>query len=57
MLAMPLRSLTDTVGATTISMRLFLLALPVNGLLNYAFIFGKWGLPPWAVSEPALRLF
>ena len=40
MLAMPLRSLTDTVGATTISMRLFLLALPVNGLLNYAFIFG-----------------
>ena len=45
MLAMPLRSLTDTVGATTISMRLFLLALPVNGLLNYAFIFGKWGAP------------
>lgn len=45
MLAMPLRSLTDTVGATTISMGLFLLALPVNGLLNYAFIFGKWGAP------------
>ena len=45
MLAMPLRSLTDTVGATTISMHLFLLALPVNGLLNYAFIFGKWGAP------------
>ena len=45
MLAMPLRSLTDTVGATTISMLLFLLALPVNGLLNYAFIFGKWGAP------------
>lgn len=45
MLAMPLRSLTDTVGATTISMSLFLLALPVNGLLNYAFIFGKWGAP------------
>ncbi len=44
-LVMPLRSLTDTVGSTSISMRLFLLALPVNGLLNYAFIFGKWGAP------------
>lgn len=44
-LVMPLRSLTDTVGSTSLSMRLFLLALPVNGLLNYAFIFGKFGAP------------
>lgn len=44
-LVMPLRSLTDTVGSTSISMSLFLLALPVNGLLNYMFIFGKWGAP------------
>lgn len=44
-LVMPLRSLTDTVGSTSLSMGLFLLALPVNGLLNYAFIFGKFGAP------------
>ncbi len=44
-LLLPLRSLTDTVGSTSISMRLFLLALPINGLLNYAFIFGKFGAP------------
>ena len=44
-LLLPLRSLTDTVGSTSISMRLFLLALPINGLLNYAFIFGKLGAP------------
>lgn len=44
-LVMPLRSLTDTVGSTSLSMRLFLLALPVNGILNYAFIFGKLGAP------------
>ena len=42
---MPLRSLTDTAGTTAISMGLFLAALPVNGLLNYMFIFGKWGAP------------
>ena len=44
-LVIPLRSLTDTVGTTSISMGLFLLALPVNGLFNYMFIFGKWGAP------------
>ena len=44
-LLLPLRSLTDTAGSTSISMKLFLLALPINGLLNYAFIFGKLGAP------------
>ncbi len=44
-LVLPLRSLTDTVGRTSISMSLFLLALPANGLFNYMFIFGKWGAP------------
>ena len=44
-LVIPLRSLTDTIGSTSISMGLFLFALPVNGLFNYMFIFGKWGAP------------
>ncbi len=44
-MTIPLRSLTDTVGSTSISMGLFLLALPINGLFNYMFIFGKWGAP------------
>lgn len=42
---MVLRSLTDTVGGTAISMRFFLLGLPIDGVLNYMFIFGNWGAP------------
>ncbi len=42
---MVLRSLTDTVGGTAISMRLFLLGLPIDGALNWLFIFGHWGVP------------
>lgn len=42
---MVLRSLTDTVGGTAISMRLFLLGLPIDGFLNWLFIFGHWGVP------------
>lgn len=42
---MVLRSLTDTVGGTSISMRFFLLGLPIDAVLNYMFIFGNWGAP------------
>ena len=42
---MVLRSLTDTVGGTAISMKLFLLGLPIDGFLNWLFIFGNWGVP------------
>ena len=42
---MVMRSLTDTVGGTSISMRLFLLALPIDAFLNYLFIFGNFGVP------------
>lgn len=42
---MVLRSLTDTVGGTSISMKLFLLGLPIDGFLNWLFIFGNWGVP------------
>lgn len=44
-LTTPLRSLVDTLGYTNLSMKLFLLALPINAFLNYIFIFGKLGLP------------
>lgn len=40
-----LRALTDTVAGTKISMRLFLLALPIDAFLNYIFIFGNFGAP------------
>jgi MATE family multidrug resistance protein len=40
-----LRSFVDTMGYTSITMRLFLLTMPVNCFLNYLFIFGKLGLP------------
>lgn len=44
-LTIPLRSLVDTLGYTNLSMKLFLLALPINACLNYVFIFGKLGFP------------
>jgi MATE family multidrug resistance protein len=44
-LVIPLRALTDTIGETSISMRLFLLAMPINATLNYLLIFGNFGFP------------
>lgn len=44
-LVIPLRCLTDTAGSTSLSMKLFLLAPPVNGIFNYLFIYGHLGLP------------
>lgn len=41
----PLRSLVDTLGYTQLTMKIYLLALPVNACLNYILIFGKLGLP------------
>lgn len=41
----PLRSLVDTLGYTKMTMKIYLLALPVNAFLNYILIFGKFGLP------------
>lgn len=40
-----LRSFIDALGHTRVSMTITLLALPVNILLNYFFIFGKMGFP------------
>lgn len=45
LLTFPLRSLTDTVAGTAVSMKIYLAALPINAFLNYCFIFGNFGMP------------
>ncbi|NIK13091.1 MATE family efflux transporter [Alkalibacillus almallahensis] len=40
-----LRSFIDALGQTKISMFIILLALPLNALFNYMFIFGEFGMP------------
>lgn len=45
LLTFPLRSLTDTVAGTDVSMRIYLSALPINAALNYLLIYGNWGFP------------
>lgn len=44
-LYMVLRASIDGLGLTRITMTITLLSFPINVLLNYLFIFGKWGLP------------
>lgn len=44
-LVIPLRLVIDIVGSASISMKLFMLAVPCNILLNYLFMFGHMGLP------------
>lgn len=43
----PLRVLIDTLGHTDITMKNFLLTLPVNCILNYVFIFGFGPVPAY----------
>lgn len=40
-----LRSFIDSLGQTRISMVIMVISLPINVLLNYIFIFGKFGVP------------
>lgn len=40
-----IRSFMDALGQTRISMVIMLIALPINIVLNYIFIFGKLGIP------------
>lgn len=42
-----LRSFIDALGQTRISMVIILIALPINILFNYMFIFGKLGVPAY----------
>lgn len=44
-LVTPLRCLVDTLGYTGLTMKIYMLALPINAVLNYVLIFGKLGLP------------
>jgi len=44
-LTVPLRSLIDTLGHTDLTMKLYLVGLPINAFLNYILIFGKLGCP------------
>lgn len=39
------RSFFDALGATRISMFIILLSAPINILLNYLLIYGRWGFP------------
>lgn len=40
-----LRSFMDALGQTRITMLITLVSLPINILLNYLLIFGRWGFP------------
>lgn len=40
-----LRSFMDAIGETKITMWITLISLPINALLNYLLIFGKFGFP------------
>lgn len=42
-----LRCFIDALGKTSVSMFITIIALPVNVLANYAFIYGKFGLPAY----------
>lgn len=40
-----LRSFIDSLGKTRVTMMITLSSLPINFVLNYVFIFGKFGMP------------
>lgn len=40
-----LRSFFDGLGVTRVSMFIILLSAPINILMNYVLIYGKWGFP------------
>ena len=40
-----LRSFIDALGKTRVTMMIAVMSLPINVLLNYVFIFGKFGFP------------
>lgn len=42
-----LRSYIDALGHTRTSMMIILISLPINVILNYIFIFGKFGVPAY----------
>ena len=47
-----LRCFFDALGLTRVTMAVTLLSFPINVLLNYVMIFGKWGLPTMGGIAP-----
>ncbi|MFN4007877.1 MAG: MATE family efflux transporter [Chitinophagaceae bacterium] len=47
LLFMAFKQFADGLQHTSTAMLISLLALPINGLLNWLFIFGHWGFPRW----------
>lgn len=47
LVATVLRNFIDALGYTRITMIITIIAVPVNILMNYIFIFGKWGVPAY----------
>ena len=56
-LFMVLKQFSDGLGETKWPMYLSLASLPVNGLLNYLFIFGKFGFPRMELEGAGLATF
>ncbi|MFN9680219.1 MAG: MATE family efflux transporter, partial [Bacteroidota bacterium] len=56
-LFMVLKQFSDGLGETKCPMYLSLASLPVNGFLNYLFIFGKFGFPRMELEGAGLATF
>lgn len=56
-LFMVLKQFSDGLGETKWPMYLSLASLPVNGFLNYLFIFGKFGFPRMELEGAGLATF
>jgi MATE family multidrug resistance protein len=56
-LFMVLKQFSDGLGETRWPMYLALITLPVNGFLNYLFIFGKFGFPRMEVAGAGVATF
>lgn len=53
-LFLTLKQFADSLGKTRIAMTLSIVAIPVNVLLNYIFIYGHWGAPRLELSGAGL---
>lgn len=49
----PLRCFIDTLGYTRLTMKIYLLALPINAVLNYILISENWECRAWAAAAQA----
>lgn len=56
-LFMALKQFTDGLEYTRTAMTFSLVAIPVNILLNWLFIFGHWGFPRWELYGAGVATF